>query len=404
MAGVLAGIDAPDDRTVIFRFKQPYAPLLYQLDTTEAPILARHVYAGSDPQTSPANLRPIGTGPFRFESYTKGSEIRLSRNADYFKPGLPYLDGVVVRILPDAGTRLLALETGEVDYVWGVLASDRPRLQANANVELFQSAQHPGGSNGIVMFGFNLDRPMLADLHVREAIVHAVDRKQILDLVQFGEGRVPSAPISSGIPWAHAEGLDIPKPDRAESQRLLDAAGWRREGDRRVARGVAGVADGTAFTMDVTLWTSFVPYGEVLRQQLREVGVDLTVKAVDPALFPARVFTSRDFDTFVVPYSNGPDPEIGVRRLYHSSQIGPVPYTNGAGYRNPEVDRLFDQAAQSVVQKDRSILYRKIQEILVHDLPYDWLIELETSRAWVKACAGFAPWTGLFAESAHCAR
>ena len=75
MGAVLAGIDAPDERTVVFRFKQPYAPLLAQLDATEAPILARHVYQGSDPQTNPANVTPIGTGPFRFVSYARGTEI-----------------------------------------------------------------------------------------------------------------------------------------------------------------------------------------------------------------------------------------------------------------------------------------------------------------------------------------
>lgn len=99
MSGVLAGIDTPDDRTVVFRFKQPYAPLLLQLDATEAPIIPRHVYQGSDPQTNPANLQPVGTGPFRFVSYRKGAEIRLARNPTYFKPGLPQLDAIVMRVI-----------------------------------------------------------------------------------------------------------------------------------------------------------------------------------------------------------------------------------------------------------------------------------------------------------------
>src|SRR5262245_61306224 len=80
MGGALVGIDAPDDRTVVFRFKQPYAPLLLQLDATEAPIVARHVYQNGDPQTNPANVNPVGTGPFKATSYRKGAEIRLARN------------------------------------------------------------------------------------------------------------------------------------------------------------------------------------------------------------------------------------------------------------------------------------------------------------------------------------
>jgi len=103
---------------VVFRFKQPYAPLLYQLDATEAPIIARHVYQGTDPQTNPANNNPIGTGPFKFVSYTKGTEIRLARNPAYFKAGLPYVDGLVMRIIPDLSVQVLALENGEVDFLW----------------------------------------------------------------------------------------------------------------------------------------------------------------------------------------------------------------------------------------------------------------------------------------------
>ena len=78
MGGALASIEAPDDRTVVFRFKYPYAPLLQQLDATEAPVVARHVYQGSDPQANPANASPVGTGPFKFVAYRKGAEIRLA--------------------------------------------------------------------------------------------------------------------------------------------------------------------------------------------------------------------------------------------------------------------------------------------------------------------------------------
>jgi len=163
MGGVLAGIDTPDDRTVVFRFKQPYAPLLQQLDATEAPIVARHVYQGSDPQTNPANTSPIGTGPFKFVAYRKGAEIRLARNPSYFKRGAPYLDEIVMRIIPDAGTQLLALENGEVDFLWGVPGPQQSRLQADSRFRMAQTSYHPGGSNCIMTVSFNLDRPILKD-------------------------------------------------------------------------------------------------------------------------------------------------------------------------------------------------------------------------------------------------
>jgi peptide/nickel transport system substrate-binding protein len=403
MGGVLVGIDTPDDRTVVFRFKQPYAPLLQQLDATEAPIVARHVYQGSDPQTNPANSSPVGTGPFKFVSYRKGAEIRLARNPAYFKRALPYLDELVMRVIPDAGTQVLALENGEVDFLWGVPGPQQSRLQADKRFQMVQTSYHPGGSNCIMTVSFNLDRPILKDVRVRRAIALSLDREAFLRQILFGEGKVATAPISSEIPWAHARGLAMPGFDRAEAERLLDAAGWKKEREStRVARGVAGVADGTRLAIDFLHFPTFAKYGELMRQHLGAVGIDVTQRSLEPAVFAPAVFKDRAFDTNVISYCNGPDPEIGVRRMYHSSQISPAPFTNAAGYRNERIDALFDQGARTVERERRTPIYRQIQEIVVQELPYVWLVETPTTRAWSVRCGGFRAWTGLFAEAAFC--
>ena len=405
MGDVLAGIDAPDDRTVVFRFRRPYAPLLQQLDATEAPIVARHVYQGSDPQANPANVRPVGTGPFKLVSYQKGAEVRLARNASYFKPGLPYLDEIVMRVIPDAGTQVLALENGEVDFLWGVPGPQQTRLRADPRVRMAQTSYHPGGSSCIMTVTFNLDRPALRDVRVRRAMAVALDREAFLRQVLFGEGKVAAAPISSEIAWAHAGGVRVPGHDRAEAERLLEAAGWKKERDAiRVARGVAGVADGARLAIDFLHFPTYAKYGELLRQQLAVVGIDVTLRPLEPAVFAPTVFKDRAFDTNVISYCNGPDPEVGVRRMYHSSQIGPAPFTNAAGYRDERVDALFDQAGRTVDRALRGDVYRQIQAILVQDLPYAWLVETPTTRAWSARCAGFRPWTGHFAETASCKR
>ena len=405
MADALAGIDAPDDRTVVFRFKQPYAPLLLQLDATEAPIIPRHVYEGGDLQTHPANVAPVGTGPFRAVSYRKGAEIRLARNPAYFKPGLPQLDEIVMRVIPDAGTQVLALENGEVDFLWGVPGPHQARLKADGRFRTAQTSYHPGGSNCIMTVSFNLERPVLKDARVRRAIAHALDRDAFLQQILFGEGRVAAAPISSELGWAHARGLGLPAFDRAEAERLLDAAGWRKEpGAARVARGVTGVADGTRLALDFLHFPAFAKYGELMRQHLGAVGIEVTQRPLEPSVFAPTVFKSRAFDTNVISYCNGPDPEIGVRRMYHSSQIGPAPFTNAAAYRSDRVDALFEQASRTVERDRRSALYRQIQELVAQDLPYVWLVETPTTRAWAARCGGFRAWTGLFAEAAFCKR
>src|SRR5215470_7671284 len=335
MGAALAGIETPDDRTVVFRFRQPYAPLLYQLDVTEAPIIPRHVYQGTDPQTNPANAVPVGTGPFKFVSYTKGTEIRLARNPAYFKPGLPYLDGLVMRIIPDLSVQMLALENGEVDFVWEVPGPQLARIKGDRRLRSARTGFHPGGSNCIMTISFNLERPILKDRRVREAIAHGLDRQAFVSQILFGEGKVAAAPISSEIPWAHAAGLKMPDSNRAEAEKLLDAAGWKREGEGpRTARGVPGVADGTRLSIEFLHFPGFTKYGELVRQQLGTIGVGVTLRPLEPAVFAPTVFKDRSFDTNVISNCNGPDPEIGVRRMYHSSQIGPVPFTNAAAYRS----------------------------------------------------------------------
>ncbi len=402
MSSALASIETPDDTTVIFTFNEPYGPLLLQLDVTEAPIVAQHVYEGTDPLEAPANLEPIGTGPFKFVSYTPESEIRFEANDDYFR-GRPQLDEVVQRIIPDQGTAVIALEDGEVQWLWGVPGSDQERLAADENIEFLRTNRNPGGANCIMTVSFNLENPIFTNVDVRRAFAQGLDRQAFLELVLFNEGRVAEAPISSGIPWAHADDVEIPGYDVAEAERLLDEAGWIRDGDAaRTADGVEGVEDGTSLTVDFVHFPTFARYGELLRTQLGEIGVDVELVALEPPVFAETVFTERDFDTNIISYCNGNDPEIGVRRMYDSAQIGPVPFSNAAAYANPDVDALFAEAVATVDLETRGELYHEVQEILVEDLPYIWIVETDATRAYRSNCTGFIPYA-QFAEAASCA-
>ncbi len=175
-----------------------------------------------------------------------------------------------------------------------------------------------------------------------------------------------------------------------------------RAGDGvRTAQGVEGVDDGTPLSLSFVAFPNFAPYGEVMREQLAAVGIELTIEATEQSAFADRVFVDRDFDTNIISYCNGPDPEIGVRRMYISSNIQPIPFSNAAAYSNPEVDRLFDDARAEVDLATRSELHRELQEILVAELPYFWIVETESVRIHTAACDGFLPY-GPFAEAASC--
>jgi peptide/nickel transport system substrate-binding protein len=251
---------------------------------------------------------------------------------------------------------------------------------------------------------YNLDRPLLKDVRTRRAIAHAIDRDQFLHQVIFGEGRVADAPISSGISYGHASGLNIPGFSTTLANQLLDQVGWVREGDVRVARGVAGVPDGTRFALEYLQRAADSKYGEITRQRLAAVGIDVTLRTLEDAVFRPRIFKDRNFDLNIISYCNGSDPQIGVRRMYHSSQIGPTDFTNSSAYRNPEVDALLDQAAQTLDRNAAANVYRRMQEILIDDMPYLWLVETVSTRAHTKRCLNFKYNSGLFAEAAWCRR
>jgi peptide/nickel transport system substrate-binding protein len=410
-AGVV--ITAPTPLQVVFTFPQPYAPLLQQLNVTEAPIISKHQFDGcadlATVASCPANKAPIGTGPFKLDSYSI-TEIKMSRNPNYFRPGLPYLDGLTERVIPDPGTQVLALENKEIDWLGSVPGPDLERVKANKALGTAPAPRGSGGSSCITTVIFNMKPPagrpgFFTDLRTRQAVWAATNRQQAFQQIEFGQGKVASAPIHSNLAFASAQGLPLPTFDVAKAKTLLDQVGWKDEGKAsRVAHGVPNVPDGTEFNIDYHGFVgSQTTYGEVLRTQLKDVGIAVTVKTEDNPTFSAAVFTRREFDTGVASYCNGDDPEIGVRRQYDSKQIGSTAFSNGAGYSNPEVDTLLDQAAREVDPAKRTPIYRKLQEIAVRDLPYMWMTESAGVRAFTAGCTGFNHEnTGLFAEAASC--
>lgn len=389
LGSVVEAIETPDEHTVVFRMAEPYGPLLQRLDVTEAPILPKHVFeAGGDPNQHPANLQPIGTGPYRFVDYSQDDTITLERNADYFKAGLPKLERLIFRVIPDSTTQLLALEQGEVDYVNRIPLADVERLREQGDIALVDSSTGPGGGNCIITMSFNLERELLQSSEVRQAIAHAIDRDRIVSQVQFDLGRVAKAPISSAIGWAHGEGsLSAYSYDPAKSGALLDAAGKTS-------------GDGARFAINIVHFPRFSKYAEVMKQDLAKVGIELISRPLDRAAAVDAIFKQRDFDTNLISYCNGLDPDIGVKRMYVSNNIGPIPFSNASAYRNDRVDELFDAAGKTSERDARQSLYQEAQQNLAEDLPYWWLVESTFVTGYRDTLEGFRPWTGQFAEAA----
>ena len=144
---------------------------------------------------------------------------------------------------------------------------------------------------------------------------------------------------------------------------------------------------------------AFSKYAELMAQDLAEVGVKLVSRPLDREAAIDAIFKARDFDTNLISYCNGVDPEIGIKRMYVSSNIGPIPFSNASAYRNDKIDTLFDVAGNTADQDERAAAYGEIQSILVDDLPYFWLVETVRIGAASDKFTGYRPWTGQYLET-----
>ena len=354
---VLAGIDTPDDGTVVFRFSRPYPAFLALIDKVNAPILPRHLYEGTDPMTNPANQRPVGTGAFEFASATPGNEYRMVRNDDYFKEEGPYLDEIVVRVIPEQASLAAAFEAGEVDYLPLPPEAEVDRLAELEGVTATDEGREAFAS--VTFLVFNLERPALQDRRVREAIALAVDEEFIIDSVLDGNGLVTTGPISPDLDTFYSRDVPVYETDVERARTLLAEAG---AADVRLT-----------FVHD----PSVARLAAVLKDQLGQIGIDLQLVSLERNAWIDRLYKAKDFDLSYTNFENGPDPAIGVHRAFLSSNIGPVPFSNAAQYRNPEVDDLLTRAGTTVDTDERVKLYEEFQRIVTEDLPYLYLHQVD---------------------------
>jgi peptide/nickel transport system substrate-binding protein len=234
------------------------------------------------------------------------------RNEDYWDLGKPYLDQVVYRILPDAGARTAALEAGDVQLVGnsGVGAADLKRLADLPTFTVTTKGYEYIGLN--TYFMFNLDRPAFQDVRVRRAIAHAINRQLLVDDIWFGYASQPTGAFSPTIrPFFDA---DAPRYDfdPARAAALLDEAGLPK-GPRRLAitHDYAPLGEQYALTADY------------LRAALGRIGIAVEVRNQDLASYVRRIYSTRDFDTANYLLSTGPDPAIGIQRIYSSAGFMP---------------------------------------------------------------------------------
>ena len=365
-------IDTPDDHTAIFHLDNPAPYMMRSFSAYESPMVPMHLLEGQDIKSAPLANNPVGTGPFKFVEWKKGQYIRLDKNEDYWQEGLPYLDRIVGRFIPDASTRTAAMENGEVMYAaYNAIPNiDAVRLKERDDIGVTTDGYSM--INPMALIEFNtIDGPFV-DPAIRRAISTAIDRRFMIDTIFFGYGKPATSALSSNFKATnlHAAMPNYPETgDVAAANAMLDAAGFTKDANGVRMRAVLDI----------------IPYGEdwrrageYLKQAMGDIGIEVELRYEDVPTWLKRVYHNYDFEMNINYFYQLPDPVLGVHRHYGTNQIRQgTHFVNSSRYSNPELDALLDSGSKEPDAAKRTATYKEIQEILAQDMPVVNLFELE---------------------------
>jgi peptide/nickel transport system substrate-binding protein len=358
--GAMNAIDkfeAPDKDTFVMRLKHPQASLMSSLSNFAGAILPRHIWEGKEIARDPHNRQPIGTGPYKFVEYVSGDHILYRKNEKYFLPGKPVFDELLYRIMPDPGSRIAALQKGEVDMIYAsaIPATEVARIRRFKNIQLRFGKIQTSGYQAYI----NMRNAPFSDRRVRQALAHAIDRAFIRNTVFPGLSENMVGPVPPTSPLYNKNLVDYAL-DPAKANELLDAAGFPKK------------ADGTRFELRYVFGAQDLPaskIGDIMTRNLAGVGIKVIGRPLDRGAWIQVAFTNNEFDMTSASFSLGPDPDIGIERFYNSNNIFNIVGVNNSNYVNPEVDKLFDEQRVQVDPAKRKAIYDRIQEIVWNDIP-----------------------------------
>lgn len=361
----VSAVETPDPHTVVIKLSRPHPALLLAMSPGLMPILPKHIYGdGQDIRSHPANLKPIGSGPFKFVDYKQGEAVQLERFDKFFLEGRPRLARLVYRILPDQNSLVIATERREIGML-PFLSSVRDIERLSKAPNLTVTDRGFEGIGPINWLAFNCGKKPLDDVRVRQAIAYAVNRDFVTGKLLGGAAKPDTGPIVPGSPFFEPA-VQAYKLDVAKADALLDEAGLKKGGD------------GTRMQLTI----DYIPndndqqrnVAEYLRAALKRIGIALQVRAAPDFPTWAQRVSNFDFDLTMDNVFNWGDPVIGVARTYLSTNIRKgVIWSNTQQYKNSKVDDLLNAAAIEADPTKRKALYGEFQKIVVAEAPIAYI-------------------------------
>ncbi len=337
----LEAVETPDALTAVFRFAKPTP---FQLIRNALPALTsvvpKHLYEGTDIAANPANNAPVGTGPFKFAEYKAGEYYRLRAQRRLLARGR-------AAISTRSSTGCCRTAPRRPARSRPTRSSSPPSRPCRSPIST-ASARSTGievitkGYEALtyqLVVEINHRRKELADLKVRQAIAHAIDKDFVVKTIFLGYAKPATGPVPQNDKQFYTADVPTYPFDVAKANALLDEAGYKRGGD------------GTRFKLKLLpapYFNETKQFGDYLRQALAAVGIDAEIVNNDAAAHQKAVYTDHAFDLAVAPPVFRGDPAISTTILVQSGIPDGVPFSNQGGYANAELDALIAKAAETL--------------------------------------------------------
>ena len=340
----VAAVTVVDPYTIAFELKKPFAPFLAALAERPGFIVSP---TAVKKWGESFGQHPVGTGPFRFVDFVQDSRVTLERFDGYWERGKPYVDKVILQVVPDPTVRSTMVRTGEVDIATDVEVKDLPLLQAEPTLRV--SEMKPPARWTVLQW--QLDKPPFNSKALRQAIALGIDREELKQVFLQGYGEAARGPVTPGLWWYNPN---------------LKGYGYDPElAKKKLAE--AGFPNGFRYKFSVENTPQWVRQAELLQNQLQKINVTMEFELVNTADAYERI-VQRKTNWTHTRWTQRADPHGLFYILFHSKG-----FANSTGYNNPRVDELLDRAATIYEPERRKPLYHEAEQLIVEDAPYVWL-------------------------------
>lgn len=339
-------VKALDPLTVEFVLKTPYAAFPTILADAPGTMVSPTAFK-ADPKTIGTN--PVGTGPFKFVEWVRGSRFVATRNPDYWQKGKPYLDQVVLRGIQNTETLQAAFQSGQTD----IILQPSHQFAAQMKKDKKYTVLQPGGFgyDGVYM---NLTEPPFDDPKIRKAVAQAMDRELIRKTLNFGIPELGYSPYGPGMS-VHQPVPNYPKHDPAAAKAAVAAYGKP-----------------VTFTLQFNNSPSTQRLAQSLQEMWGQVGMKVELQPVDQNRIVQNM-SSKQFVASLYRFTGRADAHINTYPFFHSKFADVTPSSNYGHYKNAKMDELLEAGVSTADPAKRKQIYGEIAKILAEDLPYAYL-------------------------------